>query len=275
MTVSICMITYNHENYLKQAIDSVLMQKTTFDFELVIANDNSPDKTHSIVEECIQTHPNGSKIKYLHNKVNMGMMPNFANALKNCSGKYVAMCEGDDYWTDEFKLQKQVDFLEQNAAFAICFHKVAVEKNGVIEEDTITLEVPEKTTIYDLAKGNYIHTCSAIYRNNLFEKFPDYFYKSPIGDYFLHMLNSRYGDIYCMNDKMAVYRVHDTSYWSSKQQEDRVKIWVNFIEGIKPNFSRKIRKILNKQIKYILPKKVSTTKKIKLMISRFFKGKNN
>lgn len=275
MTVSICMITYNHEKYLKQAIDSVLMQKTTFDFELVIANDNSPDQTHSIIEEYIQSNPNRSKIKYLHNKVNMGMMPNFANALANCSGKYIAMCEGDDYWTDELKLQKQVDFLEQNKEYAICFHKVNVETNGLIEEDTITLEVPEKTTIYDLAKGNYIHTCSAVFRNNLFEKFPDYFYKSPIGDYFIHMLNSRYGDIYCMNDKMAVYRVHDTSYWSSKKQEDRIKIWVDFIENIKPNFSRDIRKILKKQITHIQPKKVSITKKIKLGIRSFFKGKNN
>ena len=273
--ISICMITYNHEKYLKQAINGVLMQKTDFEFELVIANDNSPDNTDKIIREYIQANPNGNKIKYLHNKVNIGMMPNFVNALENCSGKYIAMCEGDDYWKDEFKLQKQVDFLEQNKEYVICFHKVNVEKDGIIEEDSITLEVPKKTTIYDLAKGNYIHTCSAVFRNNLFEKFPDYFYKSPIGDYFLHMLNSRYGDIYCINDKMAVYRVHDTSYWSSKQQEDRIKIWVDFIENIKPNFSLKIRKILKKQITHLQPKKLSATKKIKLIIRSFFKGKKN
>ena len=248
MKVSVCMITYNHENYLKQAIHSVLMQKTQFDFELVIANDNSPDNTIIIIEEFINQHPNGHKIKFLNNKENMGIMPNFINALKNCNGDYIALCEGDDYWIDENKLQKQVDFLEKNEDFAICFHKVNVETNGTIGDDTITGISNQTTTIYDLAKGNYIHTCSVVYRNHLFTDFPNYFYTSPIGDYFLHMLNARYGKIHFINQTMATYRVHNTSYWSSKQENERVIIWVNFIENIKENFNVEIQKILNKQI---------------------------
>lgn len=271
--VSICMITYNHEKYLKQAIDGVLGQKTNFEIELVIANDNSPDNTDAIIQEYIRSNPNGNKIKYIHNPVNIGMMPNFINALENCAGRYVAMCEGDDYWTDEFKLQKQVDFLEKNKEYAMCFHKVSVETSGVISEDNITLESPNKTTIKDLANGNYIHTCSVMYRNRLFKNFPRYFKKSPIGDYYLHMLNSLYGDIYRLDDNMAVYRVHQTSYWSSKEQEERTKIWVAFLKKIKSNFPREIRKILKAQIYRLEPRKVSTYKKIKNAIRRFLKVK--
>ena len=248
MKVSVCMITYNHEKYLKKAIEAVLMQKTNFDFELVIANDNSPDKTTLIVEDCINSHPNGNKIKFLNNSTNVGMMPNFINALENCTGEYIALCDGDDYWTDENKLQKQIAILDKNNDLAICFHPVNIDNNGTIMKDTITKKVSKITTISDLVKGNYIHTCSAVYRNNLFEKLPDYFHKAPVGDYFLHLLNSRHGNIYCIDALMANYRVHDTSYWSSKKQEERSQIWVDFLDGIMPNFDSKIQNQLQTQI---------------------------
>ncbi len=251
MMVSVCMITYNHEKYLKKAIDGVLMQKTNFEFELIIANDNSPDATISIVNEYITSHPNGYKIKFLNNETNLGMMPNFINAIENCNGKYIALCEGDDYWTNENKLQKQIDFLEKNRNYTICFHKVNIDNNNAIIEDTITKKVDSKTTIYNLAKGNYIHTCSVVYRNYLFDSFPDYFYKAPVGDYFLHLLNSRFGKIFCINELMANYRVHDTSYWSSKKQEERSKIWIEFLEGIKPNFNKRVQNYLQIQIERI------------------------
>jgi glycosyltransferase involved in cell wall biosynthesis len=270
------MITYNHYEYLEQAIDGVLMQKTNFDYELIIANDNSPDNTDVIIQKYINSHPKGYRIKYLHNKVNIGMMPNFINAFENCSGKYIALCEGDDYWTNEFKLQKQVDFLENNPEYSICFHHADVNVNGTIVEDNVTLKSNQTTTINDLAKGNYIHTCTVVYRNHLFKDFPDYFYKSPIGDYFLHMLNSRFGNIFCMNEKMAVYRVHDSSYWSSKKQEERTLIWIDFLQNIKKYFKIEIQILFEEQI-YKLNnaessvKKLSMTKKIKLKIKKFLK----
>lgn len=262
MKVSVCMITYNHENYIEKAIDAVLNQKTTFEIELIIANDNSPDSTDEIIKKIISEHPNGAKIIYLKNDTNIGMMPNFIEALKSCNGKYIALCEGDDYWTSDLKLQKQVDFLESNNDFSICFHKVGIDKNGELIEDYITNKVNQKTTIYDLAKGNYIHTCSVVYRNHLFDSFPEYFYVSPIGDYFLHLLNSQYGNIYYIDEKMANYRVHDTSYWSSKKQEERETIWITFIENIKPNFNVEIQKLLEKQIFGLRYRKSSFLRKI-------------
>lgn len=267
------MITYNHEKYLKQAIVSVLNQEADFDFELIIANDNSPDKTDTIVKEIINTHPNGHKIKYLNNKTNMGMMPNFVNALKNCSGKYIAMCEGDDYWSDTSKLQKQVDFLDHNKDYAICFHLANVEKDGLIIKDEITLKARQTTTITDLSKGNYIHTCTVMYRNKLFKKFPKYFEKAPVGDYYLHMLNSRFGKIYCINEIMAVYRVHSESYWSSKEQSERTSIWINFLENIRPNFNYKIQYCLQEQIDKLkgVFQEVKPKKRRKILFKLFLK----
>jgi glycosyltransferase involved in cell wall biosynthesis len=272
MMVSICMITYNHENYLKQTIEAILDQNTTFDFELVIANDNSPDKTSDLVNEIILNHKKGNLIHFLDNSQNIGMMPNFANALKNCKGKYIALCEGDDYWTDKDKLQKQVTFLENNSEYALTFHKALVEEEGKLSDDYITKEPKETSTIFDLAHGNYIHTCTVMYRNNLFTKFPKYFYKSPIGDYFLHMLNSQYGKIYYMKDIMAVYRVHGTSYWSSKNQEERTAIWIKFIRKIKPNFNKEIKQILNEQIVVLLPEKIRWKERVKDKIKSLLKS---
>lgn len=271
MILSVVMITYKHENYIKKAIDSVLNQETNFEFELLISNDNSPDSTDEIILKIVRDHPKSSCIKYINNKINIGMMSNFTNTLKKSKGKYIALCEGDDYWTDRQKLQKQVDFLEANTDFAICFHNVNIDKNNSIEKDTITNVPRTITSIEDLSKGNYIHTCSVVYRNNMFKSYPEYFYNAPVGDYFLHMLNSRFGKIYCLQETMAHYRVHDTSYWSSKQQAEREKIWIEFIKNIKENFEEKIQKNLTNQI-YLMEKRgLKGVEKTLFKIKYFFK----
>ncbi|WP_310557101.1 glycosyltransferase [Flavobacterium sp.] len=273
MTVSVSMITYNHELYLKQAIASVLMQETDFEYELVIANDNSPDNSDEIIREFIKSDPNGHKIKYLHRKENLGMMPNFIDLVKNCNGKYIAICEGDDYWTDKKKLQKQIDFLEKNKGYVICYHEVDIEKNNVIIADNLTYGNRKTTTIKNLAKRNYIHTCSVVYKNNLFDSFPEYFHSTPIGDYFLHMLNARYGKLYCIKEKMAVYRVHENSYWSSKKETEQKEIWARFLKNIMPNFDYKIQNYLQVQIEKTTGtfKKKNIFKKLKQEIYFFYK----
>ncbi|MFK7059230.1 glycosyltransferase [Flavobacterium oreochromis] len=248
MKISVCMITYNHEKYIKQAIESVLMQVTDFDFELIISNDNSNDYTDKVINDLLTSHPKANRIKYIKNQQNLGMMLNFVQALQNCQGEYVALCEGDDYWTDPKKIQKQVDFLDKNPSFSICYHSVAIDEGTTISEDHITKKVNEHTTIHDLALGNYIHTCSVVYRNNLFVNFPDYFYYAPVGDYFIHLLNAQYGDIYHISEKMANYRIHNSSYWSSKADKERISIWIEFLEKITPLFNTEVQLILKKQI---------------------------
>lgn len=255
MEVSVCMITYNHSNYIKKAIESILNQVTNFDFELIIANDCSPDNTNDIINNIIATNPNGHKIKYINLPTNIGIMPNFLSTLKLCNGRYVALCEGDDYWTNNNKLQIQADFLNQNLDYSICFHSIDIETNGKISEDNITAKVASTTTIIDLAKGNYIHTPSVMYRNHLIPKLPDYFKNAPVGDYFLHMLNAKYGKIKYIDENMAVYRVHETSYWSSKKQSERELIWIGFLKNIQENFSPEIQILIEDQINSLKKKK--------------------
>ena len=107
--VSVCMITYNHESFISEAIKSVLSQQVDFSLEVVISNDCSTDNTHRIIEELIKSNTNlNIKFSYTNQKSNLGVMSNFIFALKKCQGKYIALCEGDDYWIDKGKLQKQV-----------------------------------------------------------------------------------------------------------------------------------------------------------------------
>ncbi len=194
--VSCHIITYNQKEYISKCIDSILMQKTNFSIEIIIGDDNSNDGTREILKDYAFKYPDLIKLN-LREVHGLGIpgKQNFLTTLEMCNGEYISLCDGDDYWTDPLKLQKQVDFLEENEDYSICFHKVNILQDGITKEDTITAKVPETTTIEDLAKGNYIHTCSVVYRNKLFTKLPKYFQESPVGDYFLHMLNARYGSI--------------------------------------------------------------------------------
>ena len=122
--VSVCMITYNHEKYISQSIDGVLMQKTDFPIELVIGEDCSTDNTRNLCMEYKEKYPD--KIKLLLPEKNLGMIQNFNATIQSCAGKYIALCEGDDYWIDPYKLQKQVDFLEANPDFSFVYTDVDI-----------------------------------------------------------------------------------------------------------------------------------------------------
>jgi glycosyltransferase involved in cell wall biosynthesis len=216
MKVSVCIVTYGHEKFIAQAINGVLMQDCDFEVELIIANDCSPDNTDEVIQNILVNHPLASRIKYIKQDENLGMISNFIFAMKECKGKYIALCEGDDYWTDPLKLQKQVDFLEANPDYVLCFHQVNILKiNGEIVDDFIT-KVPENyETIETLARlGNYIHTPSVVFRNTI-KEFPFEFSQSPIGDYFLYMMLAEHGKLKYLEGNMAVYR-EGVGVWSDK-----------------------------------------------------------
>lgn len=207
IVVSALMITYNHEPFIREAIEGVLMQQASFPVELVIGEDCSTDRTRDICLEYQQKYP--EKIRLLLNEKNLGMMPNFIQTLNACTGKYIALCEGDDYWTDKLKLQKQVDFLEGNEEYMICAHDVWVKTEGELKEDFIIKKRYPKTTfnVFDLLiYGNQIHTPSVVFRNNL-ANYPEQALKSPLGDFFLWVWLTREGGlIKKLDEKMGVYR---------------------------------------------------------------------
>ncbi len=215
ITVSVIMITYGHEKYIRQAVEGVLMQKCNFKVELIIANDSSPDGTDSIIKDILKNHPNSDWIHYINREKNIGGQANFEEGFKKCQGKYIAHCEGDDYWTDADKLQKQVDFLEKNPDYVLTFHKVKILKpNGKLVDDFISKVPQNYETIETLARlGNYIHTPSVLYRN-VVEELPFEMQISPIGDYFLYMILAEHGKLKFFEEEMAVYRygvgIHST-----------------------------------------------------------------
>jgi glycosyltransferase involved in cell wall biosynthesis len=216
--VSICCITYNHEKFIREALDGFLSQETSFPIEIVIHDDASTDNTTSILQEYQKEYPHLIKIiSQAENQYSQRGFGFISDLFAQAKGKYIALCEGDDYWTDPLKLQKQVDFLEANSNFAICFHKVKIEEQGQLKDDYITGgNPPTISSIVDLAKGNYIHTPSCVFRNNIPNILGANFSESPLGDYYIHMMNAQYGNIFHIDEVMAIYRVHSTSTFSSQ-----------------------------------------------------------
>lgn len=209
--LSVAMITYKHEAYIKKAIEGVLMQETNFEFHLIISDDCSPDTTPKIVQDLIDNHPKGYRIKYFRHEKNIGMQPNAIFVLKHCIGNYIALCEGDDYWTDPLKLQKQVDFLEQNEEFVIsCSNAHIVSFKGDYIKQFNEHEIPENTDVnYILRNGWYIPTASVVFRNNMVE-LPNWFYKVQNGDYILYLLlTSNGGLVRYDNEVRCNYRIHE------------------------------------------------------------------
>lgn len=227
--VSVAMPNYGQAEFISEAILGVLSQQVNFEIELIVADDCSPDHTEDVVQDIIRTHPNGHWIKYIKHSKNKGAIPNFIWTFSQAKGKYIAACEGDDYWIDPLKLQKQIDFLENNPDYSIVFHKVREINSSGIHTNTI-LDSPDKEETYDLqylANGNFIHTPSVVFRKN-FKEFPLWIKFSPIGDYPLHILNAQYGLIKYLPEQMAVYRIGN-GIWSS---QNRVYQIINTILAI-------------------------------------------
>lgn len=228
--VSIVMITYNHEKYIREAIRSVTIQKTKFPIELIIANDNSTDETDKIVRKILKNSaiPENIEIKYTRHKVNKGMNPNFYWALERARGKYIALCEGDDYWTDPLKLQKQVDFLEENEECSLCAHNTKIifedsNKTAVLFTKSYSVKSKSgnknKFEIEDAFGKIIYHTSSVLLRNNnsKLKAFTKLSIDLVAGDNLLMAIAASYGYIYMLDDVMSVYRKNEKSVtFSSK-----------------------------------------------------------
>lgn len=221
LLVSVIMITYCHELYIKQAIEGALMQECNFDVEIIVADDCSIDKTSQIIQEIIKTHPCSFRIKYFRHEKNIGMMPNFIFALKQCTGKYIALCDGDDYWTDPLKLQKQVDFLEANPEFVLHGHGVKVVDHA--NNFLYNFCIPGKFSQKDLTINYPISTLSAVFRKSSLPEIPTWFSTVYNGDYALWniVLSNEYG--YISPEIMGVHIVHNEGAWAKKNSVFQAK----------------------------------------------------
>jgi glycosyltransferase involved in cell wall biosynthesis len=218
------MITYGHEKFILDAVEGVLIQKCNFSFELIVSNDASPDKTDDIMQEIIKKHGDVFNINYSYHDNNLGMMGNFLWALNQAKGNYIAICEGDDYWTDPYKLQTQIDFLESNVDYAMCYHPVEIKMAN--EFDYYEYPIPQKNTLYlkDIIKHHFIPTCSLVFRNGYFPQgFPEWMKKSISGDIPLEILLASKGKTKYIPKVMACYRRNEGGISQSQIQLDNMR----------------------------------------------------
>jgi len=233
--VSVCITTYNHEAFIGQALEGVLKQKTAFDFEILLGEDDSPDNTREICRRYAKKYPGKIRL-FLNDRKNVMYIDgnatgrwNFINLVKHAKGEYFARCDGDDYWTDENKLQKMVDFMEAHPEYALCFHRVQWLKNGQLTDEPYpppagkTYYTADDLFLYD----NFIRTSAVLYRNVLQGKLPDWFKFISFGDIGLHLLHSQHGNIGYLDEVMGVYRVHEKGIFSSE------KPYINIYKSIK------------------------------------------
>lgn len=216
VAVSVCMVTYNHENYIEKAIRGVLEQQTNFDFELIIADDCSTDQTQERIEHCIKTLDKKGRIRYHRQEKNKGMMPNFTFALSKCSGKYLALCDGDDYWTSAIKLQEQFDFMESNPEAVACFHNSdiineAEEVIGTFCYDRNSQEVSLEEII---RLGGSSYATSSFFTKN-FPSFQHINQDFTAGDTPLIYELIDKGRFYYLDKNYAIYRKHNAGLFTS------------------------------------------------------------
>lgn len=244
--VSVCMITYNHEKYIAEAIEGVMMQETDFNVELVIGEDCSTDGTREIVRSYVEKYPQFIKAKL--NERNLGVQVNFAKTLNECKGKYIALCEGDDYWTDPQKLKKQVEFMESNTDYSICTHRAyVVDPTGkLMLWNEGRRRVKQTYSLGDIVRGNTIPTASIMLRNRLVPELPAWFYDCPIGDWPLLVLYAQHGKVGLINQFMSVYRIHNASLSMQWKIADNYQVVMRMYEIIRQNLGN----LYDRQIKF-------------------------
>lgn len=254
--VSVSCITYNHAPYIRACLDGFLMQKTSFVFEILIHDDCSTDGTREIIEEYSKKYPDIIfpifQTENQYSKGVRGMMARFN--FPRSRGKYIALCEGDDYWSDPYKLQRQVDFLEANTDFSICFHnmKILNESNPSALEFTNSKDQESVSSILDLAsKGNFMFTASVVFKKPK-DGFPNWLTDLPIGDYAIHLFNAQFGKIKFLDQVMGVYRIHAGGVWGSFSKEKLYDRWIPMLEQLQDKFSDEVNKTLRAQKIYSL-----------------------
>jgi len=224
--VSVWMVTYNHQDYIAQAVESVIMQKTDFTVHLFIGEDFSSDNTRFICQSLKQKYPD--QISLFLNEKNLGANKNARNIYKACfnsGAKYIAMLEGDDYWKDPLKLQKQVDYMESNPEFSLIFHNAIVVNEKVEKHTKQNMhENLDKDVFYtqDLLKQWFIPTASILFRNYKDFVLPDWFANCSSGDIALLLLLSLNGPFKYYNEPMSVYRLQQAGISNKHTGYDKV-----------------------------------------------------
>lgn len=223
--VSVCIATYNHERFLAQALDSVLMQQGDFTLEILLGEDGSSDNTPAIVRDYAARHPATIRA-FFHDPADKLFIngrqtgrKNFLNNLQQARGDFVALLDGDDYWLDPHKLQKQLAILQANPQLVACCHAaIHVDDDNVVQDGYMGHHDVRGGTrdfsLRDVLRKNPVPTLSVLFRNPRLAQYPALFLQTDMADWPLHMLNALRGDIRYVDEKMAAYRLHGGGVWA-------------------------------------------------------------
>jgi len=233
--VSVMVITYNHEHYIREALDSILMQECDFPIEINVIDDASTDNTQAIVQEYSQRFPD--IVNCYFNKVNAGHVATQLNTIrgfKTLRGRYFALLEGDDYWTDPGKLAKQVDFLELHNEYVACAHQtMKVFEDSRPPEHFLPFKAFGRNTaeMFDLiSMAGVFHLSSIVYRNVFQQDPPACLFDDASCEVTINMTYGVFGKFFCLDDYMSAYRVHEGGVFSVRTQ---VKHWHFHLQGFR------------------------------------------
>jgi glycosyltransferase involved in cell wall biosynthesis len=247
--ISIVITTHNHEKYITQCLESILCQKGDFQMEIIIGDDCSTDDTRAIAQQFQDKNP--GIISLLPPEKNLGVTKNLERCLNACSGNYIAICEGDDYWTDAYKLQKQKDLLELNKDFSMCFSAIMLyyeEENILVpHHDQVSLK-KDFITIEDLIEINYIGNFSCcMYRTDVLKRLPEGIFNLYAVDWLFNMACGQMGKIGFLRDRMSVYRLHSSGAWTGKSELEKMKELCHYIDVYNKFFDYKYDALFKKR----------------------------
>lgn len=274
--VSVCITTYNHEKFIAQALDSVLKQKTDFDFEILVGEDDSSDNTREIVKEYARKHPDKIRL-FLNDRKDVIYIDghptgrwNFMNNIKKSEGEYISLLDGDDYWIDDAKLQKQVDYLQMEKSSSFCFgnSKIFNDTHKKFElvgfcEKYCKRELKEKLNFSDIVDSHWIPTGSVTFRASMLAAIPEWFKTMPMGDWGLFLLLLDKGPAKYFDSYFSVYRIHENAYWSTLTYNDQVRKSMIFYEIVRDKFSKSFNKTCLQKIENYYANKYKSENNIK------------
>lgn len=246
MKVSVLIMTYNHEKFIRQALDSVAMQETNFEYEILISEDCSTDRTREIVLEFQMEHPD--RVRLLLSEKNIHSNAIVVRGIQAARGQYIAMLDGDDYWTSPHKLQKQADFLDSHPECSLCFHNARIfhEDSGQAGANWTPPGQKQVSALEDIWMGNFIATCSTMFRRGLIGEIPEWYNDFfPITDWPLHILNAEHGKIGYIDEVMGVYRYHAGGLYSPFSETKKQQETLKFYRTINKHLNYRYDKIIN------------------------------
>jgi len=238
--VSAFVLTYNHQDYIEKSLMGIINQECCFNVELIIANDSSQDQTDLIIRKIIREYSSSFvRIKYICKNENIGISEIIKEALQECKGDYIAICEGDDFWTDPHKLEKQVNFLNRNLEFIICGSRITIKRlNGQEQENKIKIGA---VSLLDSLYKNQFSTCSVVIRkqqqleNFFLKKFDDFYVK----DWPLWTSLLKYGKGYNLKEITATYNEHKGGVFSGKTLDEKLNFFLKDRMLMLANFPEK------------------------------------